>query len=409
MRQESMNVLFAIKKSSVMKNGEVPIIIRITINGVHDEARIQRSLPVNLWNQAKGCSKGKDRNSLEINNFIDALKTKAHHLHKELLLEEAHITPSYLLQCLFNKGEKLTMLKTMKSHIEDMEKLVDIDYEKVTLNRYWNCYRSVEKCVLEFYQKEDIVFPELSKQFIQHLDRHLRLEKRLCQNTIVRYIKCFKKFVNMALDEGWMKRNPFAGMKYTQEESVTTFLTLDEVRRIASKNFPHERLNLVRDMFLFSCMTGLAFVDAKELRREDIYKDNNDKLWIRKARHKIKKNKARCTSTIPLLEPAVKILSFYENHPKCEESGLCLPLYCNQTMNVCLKEIAAVCNISKNLTTHVARHTFATTIALANKVSLQNVSKMMGHTTTRMTEHYARVMDQTIMDDMEKIELSFVM
>ena len=156
-------------------------------------------------------------------------------------------------------------------------------------------------------------------------------------------------------------------------------------------------------------MTGLAFVDAKELRREDLYKDNNDKLWIRKARHKIKKNKARCTSTIPLLDPAVKILSFYENHPKCEESGLCLPLYCNQTMNVCLKEIAAVCNIPKNLTTHVARHTFATTIALANKVSLQNVSKMMGHTTTRMTEHYARVMDQTIMDDMEKIELSFVM
>lgn len=105
-----------------------------------------------------------------------------------------------------------------------------------------------------------------------------------------------------------------------------------------------------------SLFTGLAFVDAKELRREDIYKDNNDKLWIRKARHKIKKNKARCTSTIPLLEPAVKILSFYENHPKCEESGLCLPLYCNQTINVCLKEIAGVCNISKNLTTHVSRH-----------------------------------------------------
>lgn len=262
MRQESMNVLFAIKKSSVMENGEVPIIIRITINGVQDEARIQRSLPVNLWNQTKGCSKGKDRNSLEINNFIDALKTKAHHLHKELLLEEAHITPSYLLQCLF----KRTMLKTMKSHIEDMEKLVDIDYEKVTLNRYWNCNRSVEKCVQEFYQKEDIVFPELSKQFIQHLDRHLRLEKRLCQNTIVRYIKCFKKFVNMALDEGWMKRNPFAGMKYTQEESVTTFLTLDEVRRIASKIFPHERLNLVRDMFLFSCFTNLISVHRFGIR-----------------------------------------------------------------------------------------------------------------------------------------------
>ena len=404
MKHETMKILFVIKKSSLLKNGEAPIVVRVTINGVSDEVRIQRSVLPRMWNQARGCSKGRDRASVELNDYIESLKTRIHSIHKELLLEDALITPSHLLKRLFNKGEKRTLLLTMEKEIKAMEALVGIEYEKITINRYWNCYRCVKKCVETFYDKEDIVFPELSRDFIIHLERHMRLEKHLCQNTLVRYMKCFKKFVNMALNSGWMRINPFAGIQYRQEENDPTFLSMEEVRTIAETEFPVARLNIVRDMFLFSCFTGLAFIDAKELKRSEVVKDNNGRMWIRKVRRKMKKEKAKCISNVPLITPAVEILEKYENHPSCIEKDICLPLFCNQTMNSYLKQIAALCNIDKNLTTHVARHTFATTITLANKVSLENVAKMMGHASTRMTQHYARVLDQTIMSDMEKVQ-----
>lgn len=404
MRQETMKILFFIKKGSLLKNGQAPIVVRVTFNGVCDEARIQRSVEPRLWNQTKGCCKGKDRVCAEINDYIESIRARLHGLYKNLLLEEALITPSGLISTLFNKEEKRrTLLSTMKSGIEDMESRVGIDYENVTINRYWNCFRCVEACVKTFYKKDDIVYSELTSDFIKYLDKYFRVEKRLCQNTIVRYMKCFKKFVNEAIASGLMKANPFVGIKYRQEETAPTFLTMDEIKSIAEADFPLARLDVVRDMFLFSCFTGLAFIDAKELRYTDLFKDNNGKLWIRKSRHKIKKDKARCISNIPLLPAAIAIIEKYKKHPSCLEKGVCLPLFCNQTMNSYLKQIAVLCNIDKNLTTHVARHTFATTITLANNVSLANVAKMMGHSSTRMTEHYARVLDQTIMNDMEKV------
>ena len=208
-----MKILFVIKKSSLLKNGEAPIVVRVTINGVSDEVRIQRSVLPRLWNQARGCCKGRDRVSIELNDYIESLKTKIHNLHKELLLEDALITPSHLLKRLFNKGDKRTFLNTMEKEIKAMEALIGIEYEKITINRYWNCYRCLKACVQSFYEKEDIVFPELSRDFIIYVERHMRLEKRLCQNTLVRYMKCFKKFVNMGLNMGWMRINPFAGIR----------------------------------------------------------------------------------------------------------------------------------------------------------------------------------------------------
>ncbi len=267
MKHETMKILFVIKKSSLLKNGEAPIVVRVTINGVSDEVRIQRSVLPRLWNQARGCCKGRDRVSIELNDYIESLKTKIHNLHKELLLEDALITPSHLLKRLFNKGDKRTFLNTMEKEIKAMEALIGIEYEKITINRYWNCYRCLKACVQSFYEKEDIVFPELSRDFIIYVERHMRLEKRLCQNTLVRYMKCFKKFVNMGLNMGWMRINPFAGIQYRQQENDPTFLTLEEVKTIAGMEFPVARLNIVRDMFLFSCFTGLAFIDAKELKR----------------------------------------------------------------------------------------------------------------------------------------------
>ena len=399
MKHETMKILFVIKKSSLLKSGEAPIVVRVTINGVSDEVRIQRSVLPRMWNQARGCCKGRDRVSIELNDYIESLKTKIHNLHKELLLEDALITPSHLLKRLFNKGDKRTFLSTMEKEIKAMEALIGIEYEKITINRYWNCYRCLKACVQSFYDKEDIVFPELSRDFIIHVERHMRLEKRLCQNTLVRYMKCFKKVINLAIANEWITKNPFAGIKFHEVEVNKQFLSQTEINKIWQKEFKIERLELVRDVFIFCVYTGLAFIDVYNLRPEHISEDSNGNLWIVKAREKTNN-----LCNIPLLNIPKQILEKYKDNPYCLDKGVMLPVPCNQKMNSYLKEIADLCGIRKNLTTHTARHCFASVIALANNVSLPNVSKMLGHSSTRMTQHYAKVLDQTILRDMQEVE-----
>lgn len=407
MKQETLSILFYILKSQnkLLKNGEAAVILRVTIEGRgSDEARIQRSILPHLWDQAKGRSKGKDRASLELNDYIKSLDVKLSGIHKELLLEQAFITPSLLLQKLFGTEVQRTVLSTFREHNDECRKLIGIDYEKITINRYDNCMRSLAAAIQREYRKEDITFHELNGEFIRKYEVYLKTEKKLCQNTLVRYMKCLKKITNMALANNWMKADPFVGRKFRQEETNPTFLTMEELDRMIKKQFTVERLDIVKDIFVFCCLTSLAFVDAKELTPEHIFTDNKGALWIRKGREKMKRRQGACVSNVPLLGIAQQILEKYKDHPICLAKGVCLPVYSNQKMNSYLKEIADFCDIKKNITSHVARHTFGTTITLANNVSLQNVSKMMGHSSTRMTQHYARVMDQNVFEDMQDVE-----
>ena len=347
--------------------------MRITINGQYEEIRIQRSVPLKNWNPAKGCSKGKDRASIELNNYISALTTRAYEKHKELNFESALITPKTILKRVFGKDETVrTLLGTVKEEISSMEKVVDIDYSPVTINRYKNVLRKLETFVPRFYEKDDITFHELSPDFIKAFDVFLKTEAGLCRNTIVRYMKCLKKITNMAIAKEWMRKDPFYGYKMEQDETDPVFLTNNELQAIMNREFDIPRLELVKDIFLFACFTGLAFADVSTLRPEHLEQDNNGDWWIRKGRVKLERR--RKSSSIANV--------------------------CNQKANSYLKEIADFCGIKKNLTTHAARHTFATTVTLANNVPLQEVSAMLGHASTRMTQHYARVMDRNLKDNM---------
>lgn len=406
MKQGTMNILFFVLKTKLLKNGEAPILMRITINGQYEEARIQRSVPLRYWNAAKGCSKGKDRAALELNNFISELSVRAFEIHKNLILEQAFITPKLILQRVFGKDESLrTVLKTMKEEIATMEKVVNIDYAPVTINRYKNVLKKLTEAIPSFYKKEDITFHELSPDFIKAFDLYLKTEAGLCRNTIVRYMKCLKKIVNMALAKEWMRKDPFYGYKMEQDETDPVFLTYNELQAIMKKEFDIPRLALVRDIFVFACWTGLAFADIFTLSPEHLEQDNNGDWWIRKGRVKLEhRRKASSISNVPLLPIPLAILKKYENSPVCVKRGTCLPVLSNQRMNSYLKEIADLCGVNKPLTTHTARHSFASVIALANNVSLPIVAKMLGHTTTRMTQHYAKVLDQTILKDMQEVE-----
>ena len=371
MKQGTMKILFFVLKTKLLKNGEAPILMRITINGQYEETRIQRSVPLKLWNAAKGCSKGKDRASNELNSYLSELATRALEKYKELILEQAISTPSLILK------------------------------RVVTINRYKNVLKKLENSIPTFYDKEDVTFHELTPEFIKAFDLHLKTEVGLCRNTIVRYMKCFKKITNMALAKGWMKKDAFYGYKMEQDETAPVFLTYDELQTIMNKEFTIPRLALVRDIFIFACFTGLAFVDVSTLKKEDMVQDNNGDWWIRKGRIKLMhRRKASSICNIPLLPVPLAILKKYENNPVCIKKGYCLPVPCNQKMNSYLKEIADFCGIKKNITTHTARHTFGTTITLANNVPLQDVSVMLGHASTRMTQHYARVMNASLKKSM---------
>jgi hypothetical protein len=249
------------------------------------------------------------------------------------------------------------------------------------------------------YKIDDILLREVNGELVRKFDLYLKTEKHCAQNTVIRYMKCFKKVINLAIANEWLTKNPFAGIKFHEVEVNKQFLSQAEINRIWQKEFKIERLELVRDVFIFCVYTGLAFIDVYNLHPEHISEDGNGNLWIVKPREKTNN-----LCNIPLLSIPKQILEKYKDNPYCMDKGTLLPVPCNQKMNSYLKEIADLCGIKKNLTTHTARHSFASVIALANNVSLPNVAKMLGHSSTRMTQHYAKVLDQTILRDMQAVE-----
>lgn len=218
-------------------------------------------------------------------------------------------------------------------------------------------------------------------------------------NTTVKYLRNLGKVLNMAVSRKLITSSPLEELKLKIEAVDKGFLNKSELERLANKEFDVVRLEQVRDVFLFCCYTGLAYVDVHSLSKDDIVDEGNT-LWIRKARHK---TSVMCH--IPVIKPARDILNKYA--PLLHASGKLLPVLSNQKMNAYLKEIAAIVGIEKDLTTHLARHTFATTVTLANHVSIENVSKMLGHSSIRMTQHYARILDASIENEMLNVEKNY--
>lgn len=211
-------------------------------------------------------------------------------------------------------------------------------------------------------------------------------------------MKCLKKITNRSLANEWISKDPFMGIKFHEKEMNREFLTWDELQTVINKKFELPRIDLVRDIFIFCAFTGLSFIDVKQLTSEHIVKDLEGNYWIRKARQKTKN-----MCNIPLLDVPLFIIEKYKGCPLCEKRNVLLPVPCNQKMNSYLKEIADLCGIKKNLSTHTARHSYATSVCLANGVSIENVAKMLGHSNISMTKRYARVLDQSILNDMQKV------
>ena len=399
MIKSTFSILFLVRKARQGKNGEAPISMRITINGRFTEMSTLRKVPIEQWDQRKERVAGKGPAAIEVNRHLESLRIRAYEIHKELLERDGYVEPVTIKEHLQGKNafNKL-FFEAYEEHNERMAQLVGIEFDAVTLSRYKLCLRYFREYMAQRTQASDFPIKSLNGEIIRGFEAFLKIEKRVAQNTMIRYMKCLKKVVNLAIANGWITVNPFAGIKFSEKKVVKDFLTIEEVNTIRTKEFGIERLDMVRDIFIFCCYTGLAFIDVYNLRPEHITEDAHGRKWIHKQRQK-----TEVEFFVPLLEYPLQLIEKYRNHPMCRANKTVFPVYANQKMNSYLKEIADFCGIKKHLTMHTARYTFATTITLANNVKLENVSKMLGHINTRMTLHYAHIMNESLAQEMNKV------
>lgn len=397
MVRKTFNVLFFLKKSKLLKNGEAPVCMRITVNGCIADISVKRGCPVNSWNQAKECSRGKDRMSVELNRYLEDIRSRLHQIYRELETAGRNITLEVVKNLYYGVDEeKKTLLQVFREHNEQIRKLIDKDFVSKTVQRYDTTTRYLEEFIRKEYHVSDIVLNELEPRFISRFDAFLKTEKGCAQNSSITRLKNLKKIIHLSLQNEWIDKDPFAYYRFKIQQTEPEFLTMDEIKTIMAKDMSVKRTAQVRDVFIFCCFTGLAFSDVKELSPEHLTTDNQGQLWIRKHRQK-----TNIMCNIPVLPVAVSILDKYKEVAEC--TGKLLPVLSNQRMNSYLKEIADLCGIHKELCTHTARHTYATSVCLANGVSMDNVAKMLGHADTSVTKHYARVLDQSIFKDMQKV------
>ena len=399
MVRSSFAILFFIRESRVRKDGTASIEIVLTVNGERCAFSTGKRVKSCNWDKTKQQVKGKDEEAQSLNNYLKVIKARLYQKEAELLDRGFIITAELLRDAYFDKVESLkekSLFEVFKEHNNEQEKLVGNGVSKAT---YWiSVYtvRLLKEFVQQKYKREDLYLRELNLNFIQSFHTFLRINKGMAQNSSTKHLKLLKKIINLAVANSYMTANPFITYKIEREPVEIDFLEEEELRKIINFDTPLPRLERAKDMFLFGCFTGLSYIDIKTLAPEHFEKDNTGRIWIKKRRVK-----TGVLSRIPLLPIAKLILDKYKGGEKL------LPIQDPADINKYLKDIAILCDIKKRITFHTSRHTFASTVTLANNISLEVVSKMLGHTNTRMTNHYAKLIDRYIGEQMDKLMDTF--
>ena len=395
-----LNILFYPKKLKSDTDGNIMIYARVTINGKRSEFSLGRRVDEHRWDSRSGKLRGTTSTVSNFNRFLDNVTNRLFDIYDALLKEREDISPSIIKNIYLGKeGKEYMVLEVFKEHNDEVESLLGMGFTKGTLQRYKAAYKHVYDYIGYKYQRKDIPVRSVDHKFITGQDYYLKSVKRLEHNTSIKYIVNFKKIIRIAYANEWISKDPFFYWKATWKTKEKQYLTQAELDTLKNKKVFLPRLELVRDIFIFCCYTGLAYSDVKQLQFENIVIGINGDRWIKMARKKTK-----AMSSIPLLPTAEKIIEKYSNHPYVLNGEGVLPVLTNQKSNAYLKEVADVCGIHKNLTTHLARHTFATTVTLSKGVSIATVSKMLGHRSLKTTQIYAKVLDSKIGDEMNLLK-----
>lgn len=398
-----LSILFYAKRAKTTKEGLVPIYMRITIEGQRIEVSTKRYVNPQKWSAAGSYVKGTSAEARSINSYLDALRAQVYDYQTQLIRTDELVNIENMRNKIFGvEKQKYLLVPIFEKHNDEMQALVGKEYAPATLVRYKTTLKHVTDFLKHQYKVSDIDIRKINHEFITGFEFYLKTVRNCDQNTAIKYIKNFGKIVRICLANGWIDRDPFFNYKNKVKDVERVFLTQEEIECLLQKNFVTNRLNLVKDIFVFSCFTGLAYADVKKLTKKNVSIGVDDGKWIF-----VNRTKTDTRSSIPLLPIAEAIIEKYSDHPQADNQERLLPILSNQKMNAYLKEIADVCEINKELTFHIARHTFATTVTLTNGVPIESVSKMLGHTNLKTTQHYAKILDKKIGNDMRILREKF--
>ncbi|HEY9535687.1 MAG TPA: site-specific integrase, partial [Mucilaginibacter sp.] len=396
---KTFGLLFYVKRSKMIGNGTAPVYLRVTVDGKRIEISSKRYVNPDKWNANGQKLNGSGEEVRSLNSYLKTLEHEVYEIHRYLIEKKLPLTAVNLKNALLKKEEVTTckmLVPIFKEHNRQIAALVGTEYAQGTADRYETSLKHTQAFLKWKYKVDDINIEGINHEFIMSYDFYLRSERKCANNSTVKYMKNFKKIVLMCIDNGWLDKDPFIKYKPKVKVVARDYLTKEELEAMAFKTYSSLRIEQVKDIFIFCCYTGLAYIDVKQLKRSEIIKGIDGQQWIFTTRQK-----TNTASRIPLLPQALQIIQKYEHHPECADQDKVLPVLSNQKMNSYLKEIADVCGINKELTFHIARHTFATSVTLANGVSIESVSKMLGHKNMRTTQHYAKILDSKVSEDMQ--------
>ena len=395
MERHTFTVNFWASPSKARKTGLMPIYVTIRMNGERATFTTGKYIHPIDWDEVKQRARGTSDSAQAINNHLLQLRNKIYKKELELMDRGYIINATILRDACIEKVEsiqKKTLCQVFEEYIMDAKKSIGIDVTKDTVYSYERTFDLLKDYMKGKYMRTDFALQELNYSFIEMFNVYLRSELNHKKNTAVKHLRCLMRVVNVSVANRYLTFDPFLNYKVQREIPERVFLTEEELRRLINKDFSIKRLERVRDLFVFCCFTGLSYSDVKTLTPEHFETDENGRGWIKK-----KRVKTGVLFRVPLLPIPKLILEKYKGGDKL------LPIVDRSSTDAYLKEVAELCGINKNISSHTARFTFATTVTITNRISLEVVSKMMGHTNTRMTSHYAKIVDKYIGEEMDKL------
>ncbi|WP_349351617.1 site-specific integrase [Flagellimonas sp. MMG031] len=396
METKTFSLIHYLRKAQLDKTGKAGIYLRITVNGQRAELSIKRKTSPEKWCSNKGRIKGSSKEVKELNHYMDQLESKAYEIHSKLVVKKKPFNAETIKNKLLDKGNvHKTLLAIYEEHNAQIKELIGSDYSYGAYRRHVRTMNHLAGFIQKEYKVSDLYVMEVDLNFVNGFHHYLKTQKIGNQNTVTKYVVNFKKIMRMAFANNWVKKDPFHSWKAEWKKVERDVLTEAELRSLIDLQLESRSLEQVRDIFVFCCFIGLAYVDVKKLSNSHIVNGIEGKRWI-----KIKRANTDSLSSVPLLPIAEKILHKYRDHSQKLITATLLRVISNQKTNKYLKEIASACGIKKKLTFHLARHTFATTVTLSNGISIESVSKMLGHQSLKTTQIYAKVIDKKLYDDM---------
>ena len=397
--KSTFSIIFYLKRQVVKKDGTVPVMGRITVDGTQAQFSCKVTANPKLWDTKGGRMTGKSMQALEVNRKLDKMRVSINKHYQEILDRDSYVTAEKVKNAFLGlEYRRQTLLKVYAQYNEDYEKLYKAGMRSWGSLRKYRCvYRHLQEFLQSRYHVNDISLKELTPAFITDFEAFLRTDKHLCENSLSVYMLPLRTMVFRAIDNGWLTRDPFHDYKVPKVETTRGFLTKEEIHLLMNAELKRKTMQLIRDLYLFCCFTGLSFADLKNLKEEHIQTFFDDSEWIM-----IDRQKTGVRSTIKLLDYPKSIMEKYRG--LCAD-GRIFPVPCYSDCRGILLRVAKKCGITKHLTWHMSRHTMATEICLTNGVPIETVSSILGHKNIKTTQIYAKITKEKLNKDMDKLSL----